>query len=140
MTGFSSPLPEPHSIDLSTTYNTSEAGSLLALTLTNLPFVARRAFIVSNVPAGVTRGAHAHRTCEQFLVSLSGQIRVKLFDGHHTSDTLLHDPGDSLHLPAMVWGEQTYLDEAAQLLVFASHEYDPADYIDNVQEFLENCA
>jgi hypothetical protein len=35
-----------------------------------------------------------------------------------------------------VWGIQYKFSSDAVLLVFASHEYDPADYIRNYSEFL----
>ena len=38
----------------------------------HIPFPVRRVFAIYQVPAGQTRGAHAHRTCHQFIVMLAG--------------------------------------------------------------------
>ena len=50
---------------------------------------------------------------------------------------MLDDPSVGLHLPRMVWGTQYKYSEDALLLVFASHPYDPGDYIRAYDEFLE---
>ena len=41
-----------------------------------IPFVPRRYFLVFDVPTEETRGEHAHRKCEQFLIAVSGSVRV----------------------------------------------------------------
>ena len=39
-----------------------------------LPFVCRRVFYTYTVPEGQVRGEHAHKACEQFLISLRGKV------------------------------------------------------------------
>ena len=38
-------------------------------------------FLVYNVPPGTTRGGHAHRQCEQYLIAVRGSVSVTLDDG-----------------------------------------------------------
>ncbi len=102
-----------------------------------VPFAPARYFMVYRVPSRETRGEHAHRACHQFLVCVAGSVRVLADRGDSRIDVLLDSPDKGLHLPPMTWGTQYEYSEDAVLLVFASHAYDPADYIRDYGEFLE---
>lgn len=102
-----------------------------------VPFVPARYFLVFGVPSRETRGAHAHRICHQFLVCVSGSCRVLADDGTTRSEIVLDSPAVGVHLPPMTWGTQYEYSEDAVLLVFASHPYDPDEYIRNYDEFLD---
>src|SRR3954452_15576187 len=101
-----------------------------------LPFAPARYFLVYDVPAGETRGGHAHRSCEQYMIAVSGSVTVLLDDGDSRSEHVLDSPHLGLHVPGSIWGEQIYLTLDARLLVLASQPYDPTDYIDDYQQFL----
>lgn len=103
----------------------------------NIPFRPARFFSVYNVPEGTIRGKHAHKKCEQFLVCLSGQVDVTLDNGEERFVHCLDSPNKGLHIPAGIWGEQTYVLPSTILLVLASHIYDPIDYINDYNEYLE---
>lgn len=100
-----------------------------------LPFVARRCFFVYDVPSKDVRGAHAHRECEQFLVCAKGSLAVVLDDGTHREEILLDRPELGVYVPALVWAGQYKYSADAVLLVLASHNYDPADYIRDYAEY-----
>lgn len=100
-----------------------------------VPFPVKRYFTVFNVPSIETRGEHAHRECHQFLVCLTGSVNVVADDGVRRSEFVLDTPEVGLHLPPMVWGIQYKYSTDAVLLVFASHHYDPDDYIRDYDEF-----
>ena len=102
----------------------------------SLPFAPARYFLVYDVPAGQSRGGHAHRSCEQYMIAVGGSVKVTLDDGSSRSEHLLDRPDLGLHVPAWIWGEQSYVTENARLLVLASEKYDPADYIGDYQQFL----
>lgn len=102
----------------------------------DLPFAPRRYFLVFGVPSRETRGEHAHRECHQFLVCVHGSVRVLVDDGRRRREFGLDAPDLGLHLPPMTWGTQYRYSADAVLLVFASHAYDPADYIRSYDEFL----
>jgi hypothetical protein len=57
-------------------------------------------------------------------------------DGRHRREYVLDRPNLGLHLPPMTWGTQYKYSPDAVLLVFASHYYDPDDYIRDYDEFL----
>jgi len=102
----------------------------------DLPFVARRAFVVYNVPNAELRGEHAHRRCAQFLMAVKGSVRVVVDDGARREEFSLDRPNLGLYLPPMTWGIQYRYAEGAVLLVLASDPYDPADYIRDYGEFI----
>lgn len=102
----------------------------------DLPFVPQRFFLVFDVPSQETRGEHAHRECEQFLVCTHGSVRVLADDGIRRREFTLDCPERGLHLPAMTWSAQYNYSTDAVLLVFASHEYDAADYVRSYDEFV----
>jgi UDP-2-acetamido-3-amino-2,3-dideoxy-glucuronate N-acetyltransferase len=112
-------------------------GSLVAAEFTDLPFVPRRTFVVYGVPSTEVRGEHAHRECEQFLVCLSGSVTVLADDGVERREFVLDDPSVGIHLKPMTWGTQYKYSPGAVLMVFASHEYDDADYIRDYDEFVQ---
>jgi serine acetyltransferase len=111
-------------------------GSLVAAEFSDLPFMPRRTFVVYGVPSKEVRGEHAHRECEQFLVCLSGSVTVLADDGVERREFVLDDPSIGIHLKPMTWGTQYKYSPGAVLMVFASHEYDDADYIRDYDEFI----
>jgi len=101
-----------------------------------IPFQPSRIFMVYDVPSTETRGAHAHRRCQQLLVAAQGQLAVVADDGETRQEFLLDSPSFGLHLPALTWGIQYKCSSDAVLLVVASEPYDPDDYIRDYSEFV----
>ena len=102
----------------------------------DLPFGCQRIFYTYTVPEGSVRGEHAHRTCEQFLISIRGKVSVLVDDGEHRDEFMLDSPSKGLWLPAGCWGEQFGHSPDSILLVLASLPYDNADYIRSYDEFI----
>ena len=113
---------------------TDERGVLHPLNFDELPFTPRRMFLVSDVPAGVKRGDHAHYKTEQYLICLKGEIDVFLYDGQNTSRTTLQ-PMQGVYVPNLIWDSQVFKTGDDILLVFASTDYDREDYIECVGRF-----
>ena len=112
-------------------------GSLGAIELSGqLPFEVQRIFFISNVPSKSIRGEHAHRTCDQLLICISGQLRVLLDDGKQRLDINLDSSSEALHIPSCVWASQYGFSHDAVLLVLASEAYDPDEYIRDYEQFL----
>ncbi len=101
-----------------------------------IPFVPKRYFMVFDVPSREVRGEHAHRVCHQFLICIKGSCSVVVDDGSNRAEVKLEDSHSGLYIPPMVWGIQYKYTSDAVLLVFASHFYDPADYIRDYDDFL----
>jgi dTDP-4-dehydrorhamnose 3,5-epimerase-like enzyme len=102
----------------------------------NIPFIAKRYFMVFDVPSIETRGEHAHRECHQFLICVRGSCSVVADDGSNRQEFTLNRPDIGLHLPPMIWGIQYKYTPDAVLMVFASHFYDSVDYIRDYSEFV----
>jgi UDP-2-acetamido-3-amino-2,3-dideoxy-glucuronate N-acetyltransferase len=100
-----------------------------------IPFLPRRYFIVSDVPNSEVRGEHAHRKCHQFLICIKGRSSVIADDGATRQEILLDHPSKGVYLPPMVWATEYKYSPDAALLVFASDNYDPGDYIRSYAEF-----
>jgi acetyltransferase-like isoleucine patch superfamily enzyme len=103
---------------------------------TDIPFLPKRYFLVFEVPTAEVRGEHAHRVCEQFLVCVAGSCSVVADDGTHREELRLDSPSLGVYLPAMTWATQYKYSADAVLLVFASHVYDPDDYIRKYADYL----
>lgn len=118
----------PHFVDL--------RGELTPFEFTrDLPFAPVRSFLVSGVASRKIRGEHAHRSCHQFLSSAHGRLAVVIDDGKKRLEVVLDKPSIGLYLPPLVWGIQYKFESHTALLVQASHQYDPDDYIRDYDEF-----
>lgn len=115
----------------------SAVGSLTAVDIeAEAGFSPVRLFWIKDVPIGVTRGKHAHKITNQYLMCVSGVVQLNTFDGK-TWRTVVLFAGMSTLLPAMVWGEQIFLADNTVLLVACDTLYDRDDYIENMALFHE---
>jgi len=102
-----------------------------------IPFDINRVFYIYDIPGGKDRGAHAHKTCHQFLVAASGSFEVELDDGKTKRTVMLNRPYYGLHIPPGVWAAEKSFSSGAICLVLASHTYDESDYLRQYDDFLE---
>jgi dTDP-4-dehydrorhamnose 3,5-epimerase-like enzyme len=102
-----------------------------------IPFEAKRIFYLYDIPGGISRGAHAHKQCHQFLIAASGSFEVQLDDGKVKKTAMLNQPYRGLHIPPGIWASEINFSSGAICLVIASHEYEPNDYIRDYDSFLE---
>ena len=58
----------------------------------DVPFDIKRAYWVYDVPGGESRGGHAHKRLQQFVIALSGSFHVTLDNGHEKKTILLNHP------------------------------------------------
>lgn len=103
-----------------------------------VPFNVKRVFYLYDIPAGESRGAHAHIECHQFLVAISGAFDVQIYDGKDTTTIRLDQPYYGLHIPPGIWASEVNFSSGAICLVMASHTYDESDYIRNLRQFEEH--
>ena len=102
----------------------------------SLPFSVVRYFLVYGVPNREIRGEHTHKQLHQFLVCVSGNCSVRMFDGRKSEEVRLDRPGLGLHVPPMVWTTQYKFSSDAVLLVLASDVYQESDYIRDPDDYL----
>ena len=103
----------------------------------DLPFEPRRLFYVYAVDNKSKRGEHAHHTTEQVLICLRGRCGVICKDGEREKSVLLDSPSVGIYIPQMIWDEQVYMSDDTVLLVLSNTAYNPKDYINNYEEFLQ---
>ncbi|MDA8269777.1 MAG: FdtA/QdtA family cupin domain-containing protein [Actinomycetota bacterium] len=102
----------------------------------HVPFSVERVYYLYDVPGGATRGAHAHRTLQQFIVAASGSFDVVVSDGRQERVFSLNRSYYGLYLPRMIWRDLVNFSSGSFGLVLASRHYDEADYIRDHNEFL----
>ena len=119
-----------------TVYRDTRGALTYAQVPDQLPFVAVRFFLLYDLEMEHTRGSHAHRELEQFLVCVRGVCRVELDDGHERQSLVLDQPGRGVYVPRMVWTTVVPLAADAIVLVLTSHRYDAADYVRDYDEFV----
>ena len=100
-------------------------------------FDTKRVFFIYDIPGGVSRGGHSHKTLRELIVATSGSFEVYVNDGRKERSFLLNHPSKALLLPAGVWEELRNFSSGAVALVLASIPYTPEDYIRNFDEFLK---
>ena len=102
-----------------------------------IDFDIKRVFYIYDIPGGVTRGAHAHKTLRELIVAATGSFEVRVFDGERERVFLLNHPSKALYLPCGVWEELRNFSSGSVALVLASTPYTPEDYFRDFDEFLK---
>jgi len=104
--------------------------------LKEIPFEIKRAFWIYDVPGDSTRGGHAYRQNEEFIVALSGSFDVVLDCGNGEKKVYhLNRSYYGLYVPKMVWREMTNFSTNSLALVVASEDYCAEDYIREYEKF-----
>jgi len=99
------------------------------------PFDIKRLFYIYDVDVGSKRGQHAHRESRQFLICLSGAVKIRCNDGSVDKYWTLNRPDIGVYIPNMIWSDQVYLKINTILLVLTDTEYNETDYIRDYNEF-----
>jgi UDP-2-acetamido-3-amino-2,3-dideoxy-glucuronate N-acetyltransferase len=108
----------------------------VAETGSSLPFRPERFFVLSDVPSGAERGAHANRENHELLVCVTGRFSVTVDRDGPAHSIVLADPTVAVHVPPLVWVRIHDASPGAVMVVAASHRYDPADAVRDRAEFL----
>jgi dTDP-4-dehydrorhamnose 3,5-epimerase-like enzyme len=104
---------------------------------THIPFEIKRTYWLYDVPGGESRGGHAYRETEEFVIALSGSFDVIVDDGKEKKTFHLNRSYYGLYIPKGMWREMDNFSTNSLALEFASTKYDPADYIRDYDEFLK---
>jgi len=102
-----------------------------------VPFDVKRIYYLYDIPGGVSRGGHAHKQLQQFIVAVSGSFTVTLDDGNVKRSFTLNRPYQGLLLVPGIWRELGDFSSGSVCLVLVSELYDKDDYIHDYDEFLK---
>lgn len=100
-----------------------------------IPFEIKRAFWIYDVPGDSTRGGHAFRETEEFVVALSGSFDVVVNDGEKEEVFHLNRSYYGVYIPKKTWRQMRNFSTNSVALVLSSTEYDANDYIRDFDEF-----
>jgi hypothetical protein len=100
-----------------------------------IPFDIQRIYYLYDVPGGGTRGGHAHKRLQQFIIAASGSFDVILDDGYNRKSFFLNRSYYGLYVPNMLWRELENFSSGSVSLVLASLPYDESDYLRDYSEF-----
>jgi dTDP-4-dehydrorhamnose 3,5-epimerase-like enzyme len=110
-------------------------GNLSVVEKDLLPYEVKRVYYLYDVPSDSTRGGHAHKELQQFLIAVSGSFSVVLDNGKERKTFLLNRPNKGLLIPSGVWRELENFSAGAVCLSLVSQEYDEDDYIREYADF-----
>lgn len=119
------------------TFQDARGGLSVIEELSDIPFEISRVFYTYGTNPQITRGAHAHKSCWQALICVSGSLDVEFDDslskGRHTLDS----PEKILVIPPLIWSTQLNYSDGAVCLVLASERFFEDEYLRNYQGFIE---
>lgn len=110
-------------------------GNLSVIEKDLLPFTIKRVYYLYDVPSDSSRGGHAHKELQQFLIALSGSFDVVLDDGKSRRSITLNRPNKGLLIPNGIWRELENFSAGTVCLSLVSEVYLEADYIRDYETF-----
>ena len=115
---------------------TDERGSLFVVdAAAALPFRVQRVFWITDVPAGQTRGGHAHRSCHEVVFAAAGSFELEIDDGRRTAVVQVQRPCVGVLIPAGVWCQLRNFAPGTVCMVAASEPFDSAGYVHDYAEW-----
>ncbi|WP_300598780.1 FdtA/QdtA family cupin domain-containing protein [Niabella sp.] len=100
-----------------------------------LPFSIARTYWIYDVPGGETRGGHAFKEQQEFIVALSGSFDVVLHDGENEQVFSLNRSYYGLYVPQMYWRRMENFSTNSLALIVSDKAYDASDYIREFEEY-----
>lgn len=103
----------------------------------HIPFEIKRTYWIYDVPGGESRGGHAFRNTEEFIIAISGGFDVVVDDGKQKKTFTLNRSYYGLYIPKGLWREMVNFSTNSLALEFASTRYNPKDYLRKYDEYLK---
>jgi len=100
-----------------------------------IPFEIARVYWIYDVPGGETRGSHAYKEQQEFIVALSGSLDVVLHNGREELKFSLNRSYYGLYIPKMYWRRLENFSTNSLALNVSDRAYDAMDYIRDFEEF-----
>lgn len=103
----------------------------------HIPFAIKRVYWIYDVPGGETRGGHAFKQQEEFIVALSGSFDVVVNDGNAEKRFHLNRSYYGLYVPNGLWRFMDNFSTNSVALVLTSTFFEENDYIRNFEQYIE---
>ena len=100
-----------------------------------IPFKIARSYWIYDVPGGETRGGHAFKANDEFIIALSGAFDVVLDNGREKQKFQLNRSYYGLFVPKGWWREMENFSTNSVAFILSSIPYDENDYIRDYDEF-----
>lgn len=100
-----------------------------------LPFEIARTYWIYDVPGGETRGSHAFKEQQEFIIALSGSFDVVLHDGFQEHKFSLNRSYYGLFVPKMFWRKLENFSTNSLALIVSDKKFSGDDYIRDFEEF-----
>ena len=117
-------------------FNDPRGNLSFAEQMNHIPFIIKRTYWIYDVPGGESRGGHAYRTTDEFIVAISGSFDVTVDDGRDQKTFTLNRSYYGLYIPKGLWRTMDNFSTNSLALEFANTDYDRSDYVENYDEFL----
>lgn len=101
-----------------------------------LPFEIARTYWIYDVPGGETRGSHAFREQQEFIIALSGSFDIILHNGQNEERFSLNRSHYGLFIPKMYWRKLENFSTNSLALIVSDKNYDENDYIRDFDLFI----
>lgn len=102
----------------------------------DIPFTMERVYWIYDVPGGQTRGGHAFKQQEEFIIVLSGSLDIVVFDGVKEKRFNLNRSYYGLYIPNGIWRQMENFSTNSLALCLASTKYCEKDYLRTKDDFL----
>lgn len=100
-----------------------------------IPFKVARSYWIYDVPGGETRGGHAFKKNDEFIIALSGAFDVVLDNGKGKQKFQLNRSYYGLYVPKGWWREMENFSTNSVAFILSSIPYDENDYIRDYDDF-----
>lgn len=101
----------------------------------HIPFTIVRTYWIYDVPGGESRGGHAYRDTDEFIIALSGGFDVLVDDGTEMKTYSLNRSYYGLYIPKGLWRSMDNFSTNSLALEFANTEYNRSDYIESYEVY-----
>lgn len=102
---------------------------------TQLPFEIARTYWLYDVPGGETRGSHAFKEQNEFIIALSGSFDVVLNDGIDETRFSLNRSYYGLLIPKLYWRKLENFSTNSVALIVSDKHFHENDYVRDFEEF-----
>ena len=101
----------------------------------HIPFEIKRTYWIYDVPGGESRGGHAYKETDEFIIAISGSFDVVVDDGKDRKTLTLNRSYFGLYIPRGLWRTIENFSTNSLALEFASTSYDRSDYVEDYVEY-----